>query len=382
MGFLLMSPGPTMLPDEVLKAGAEPMTNHRVREFSLVLRESMDMLKPVFGTTANVFLLAGSGRTAIESALVNALCPGDKVLVGVNGNFGNMLSAIAQGMGFAVVPVGSDWTRPLDVDEVQRAFASDSDLRALAVVHSETSTSILNDIASLAQICRRYDKLLIVDAVSSLGGVPVDMDRHGIDIVASGSQKCLMAPPGIGVVAVREEAWPHILASKSPRYTYDFRRMKEVADKPLPQTPGTTPVSLVRSLHKALSMIHEYGIDSTYRHTEKVASATRAGVEALGLSWLPGRQHATSPTVTTVSVAGNVDVKALTEKLYDDYGIHVGRGLGKVAGDTFRIGHMGIAQRQSILDTMAILGSCMKKHFALSVPETAAYDAAKEVLDS
>ena len=357
--LLLMSPGPTMVPENVLQAGARPMINHRTDEFSYTLRETLDNLKTVFGTRDNVFVFAGSGRTGVEAALVNVVSPGEKVLVGTNGNFGEMMATICKEMGFEPVPVGQDWNRPLSPDEMRAALEKDSAIKTVAVVHNETSTGVVNDIKALAEIAHRHDAILVVDGVSSVGGMPVNLDEWQIDLCATGSQKCLMSPPGLGIVAVGQRAWGRVERARSPRYCMDFRRFKDQADKALPTTPGTSSVSLIRSLCEALRAIVAEGMENVYARHALLANATRAGVVALGLPFLPPLPWQTSFTVVTIGLENS---GAFLDMLLKDYSLHLGRGLGKLARDTFRIGVMGAAaHKQHIVRTLELTGHALVK---------------------
>lgn len=382
MSTLLMSPGPTMVPQRVLSAGAEQMINHRTPQFSRILHETLDGLKPVFGTRGCVLMMPGSGRMAIEIALMNLFSPGDRVLCAVTGNFGESMAQSARALGLSVMPVCADWTRPADPDEVKAAFRSDPELKALLVVHCETGSSVINDLASLAAVCREYDRLIMVDGVSSVGGMAVNMDELGVDVVVTGSQKCLMAPPGLGLVALRPEAWHYVDRATYPRYTLDFRRMREMAERPEPQTPGTTPVSLVKCLREALRIFEEQSLDTMFATSEKVARATRAAIKALGLSTSPNDPWQKSPTVTTVHLPAHIDVNALRESLFNEYDLHVGSGLGKYAKSTFRIGHMGTEQTANIIDALDAIERCLAHHGWLKHGPGLGVSAAREVLSS
>ncbi len=376
--LLLMSPGPTMVPENVLQAGARPMVNHRTDEFSLTLRETLDNLKTVYGTRDNVFVFAGSGRTGVEAALVNVLSPGGKVLVGVNGNFGDMMATICKEMGYEPVPLGQDWTRPLSPDDFDAALQKDPSIKTVGVVHNETSTGVVNDIKELATVAHRHGAILVVDGVSSVAGMPINLDTWEIDLCATGSQKCLMSPPGLGIVAVRQAAWDRVEAAQSPRYYMDFRRFKEQADKALPSTPGTSSISLVRSLCEALRAIVAEGMDNVYGRHSLMAEATRAGIKALDLPFFPPLPYQSSPTVVT---AGLEDARPFLDMLLKDYAIHLGRGLGKLAQSTFRIGVMGAAaHKEHIVRTFELLGDGLVKAGLSSRRAEAGAEAALKVL--
>lgn len=367
-----------MVPEKVMQAGALPMINHRSEEFELTLRSTLDNLKTIYGTKDNVFVLAGSGRTGVEAALINSMSPGDRVLVGINGNFGEMMATICKEMGYDVVPVWPDWNRPIDPQAVEDALKKDGAIKTVAVVHNETSTGTVNDIRTLADVAHRHDCIIVVDGVSSVGGMPINMDEWGIDMCATGSQKCLMSPPGLGIVGVRQAAWERVNKAKSPRYYMDFRRFKEPADKPMPQTPGTTSVSLVRCLDEACKMIVCEGTEKVYARHVKLAAATRLGITALGLPLVPPEPAQSSPTLVT---AGIQNSGAFLDMVMKEHNLHIGRGLGKWAKDTFRIGVMGEAARpEHILRTLELMGEALAKHGLTKTPADAGVKAAKACL--
>ncbi len=377
---LLMCPGPTIVPDRVLQAGAEPMVYHRSEEFSQVLKEVLDHLRVLFGTH-DVLVMASSGRGAVEAALANSLTPGGRVLVVVNGFFGEMMAGIARDLGFDVVRTQEDWTRPADPQAVADVLAGDPSIEAVGMVHSETSTSVLNDLASMGQAVRGQGRLLVVDAVSSLGGAPIDMDRNLVDVVGSASQKGLFSPPGIGVVGVGAKGWERINLSTNRRHYFDLRKMKEAADRPTPQTPSTTPVSLVKSLHAALQMINEETVAGAYRRHERMAQATRLGVKALGLSLYPAGDFRRSPTVTTVALPEGRDPSHMLKWVEKNYGIVLGNGLGKIGKTTFRVGHMGVVQPENVVQALGALGDYMVQNGWTTAPADAGAKVAQEYFD-
>ena len=374
---LLMCPGPTIVPDRVLQAGAEPMVYHRSDEFGQVLKEVLEDLRVLFGTH-DVFVMASSGRGAVEAALANPLTPGGKVLVVSNGYFGEMMAGIARDLGFHVVRAQEDWTRPADPQAVAEILAKDSSIEAVGMVHSETSTSVLNNLAAMGEVTRRYDRLLIVDAVSSLGGAPIDMDQNQVDMVASASQKGLFSPPGLGLVGVGSRAWERINRSTNRRHYFDLRKMKEASDRPTPQTPSTTPVSLVKALHEALKIMKEETVAGAYRRHERMAEATRQGVAALGLTLYPAGDFRRSPTVTTVAVPEGGDPADMIKTVERENNILLGNGLGKIGKTTFRVGHMGVVQPENVVAALAALGDYMVKNGWSTAPADAGAKVAKQ----
>src|SRR3954470_19045171 len=278
--YRLRLPGPTAVPERIRQATALPVLNHRGAEFRAMLAECQQRLKPIFGTAHDVLTFAGSGTAMMEAALVNILSPGDAILVVVAGQFGGRFVSIARAFGAEVDTIDVEWGGALDAVRVaerlkQRAY------RAVVMVHNESSTGVAYDIAAVGAVVRDTPALLVVDSVSGLAGIEMKMDAWGADIVVSGSQKSLMCPPGIGVAAVSPKAWKVIdRDGRVPTFFADFRRARASLDKD--GTPFTPPVTLVYGLLEALRMIDEEGLANVLTRHGRLASALRAGVQALG----------------------------------------------------------------------------------------------------
>jgi aspartate aminotransferase-like enzyme len=325
-----------------------------------------------------VFVMGGSGRTAVEAAIINSMSPGDKVLVGKNGNFGELMATISKEMGYQVVSVGGDWTKPIDPQEIEDALTRDPSIKTVSVVHNETATGVTNDIKAIAAIAHRHGAIVVVDGVSSVGGMPVNMDEWEIDICATGSQKCLMSPPGLSIIAVNQRCWDRVASAKSYRYYNDFRRMKELADSPTPITHGTSSVSLIRCLNAACQVMVDEGVDNVFARHARLAKATRLGVKALGLKLLPEEPIQNSNTLVTVEIENSVKIQ---DGIMEQYNLHLGRGLGKWAPNTFRIGVMGAAaQEQYIVKTLDLIGKYLSAHGVIKAPAYAGATAAIEYL--
>ncbi|MCJ7769237.1 MAG: alanine--glyoxylate aminotransferase family protein, partial [Dehalococcoidales bacterium] len=277
----LRIPGPTPCPDVVLKEMGRQMINHRGPEFKNVLFDVTDKLKQVFKTKNDVFILTGSGTGGLEAAVVNSLSPGDKVLSVSIGAFGDRFAAIAKEFGADVIERKYDWGKAADANEIRKALNKELAIKAVLVTHNETSTGVTNDLASISSVVKKAGKLLIVDAISSLGSIELPIDEWQCDVVVTGSQKGWMVPPGLTMVSVSNQAWQANAEATMPRFYWDFAKAKSYLEKG--QTPWTPTVSVLFALDVALDMIIKEGIDNIIARQARIAQMTRDGVKALGL---------------------------------------------------------------------------------------------------
>ncbi len=349
----LMTPGPTPVPAEVLLAQARPMIHHRTPDFSATLMEVVEGLKYVFQTTADVLLFSSSGTGAMESAICNSFCAGDKVIVARNGKFGDRMVAIATAYGLDVVDLRYEWTSVVDPGDISNALRDNPDARGVVVTHSETSSGVLNDVRAIGEIVREHSEcVLIVDSITGIGAVECRTDDWGLDVVMTGSQKGLMLPPGLAACTVSEKAWRAYERATLPRFYFDWRRyQKNLADQTTPFTPA---VSLVIGLAEALRMIREEGIENTVARHARLAQATRMGCEALGLRLFAppeGRGNA----VTPVWVPEGVDGKALVSTMKNRFGVTIAGGQDEYTGRIFRVGHLGYFGDFDIIVTLSAL---------------------------
>jgi aspartate aminotransferase-like enzyme len=346
----MFTPGPTMVPHEVLLAEAAPMVHHRTAEFSRIMKEVQEGLKVLFGTSQDVYIIMGSGTAAMEAAVANVCSPGDVALCAVGGKFGERWAELGRAYGCEVVEIGVEWGESLSVDQVKAALRAHPGARALYLTHSETSTGALTDLEAIAALTRRTDTLLVVDSITGVGVHPVKMDEWGVDIVVSGSQKGCMIPPGLAYIAVSARTWAAVEASKSPRYYLDLRAMKKNWEKAT--TPFTAAVSLIRAQHKALEMILAEGLENVYARHERMARACRAAAQAMGLKLVA--EHPANG-VTAVWNPPGVETGKLMKLLQARYGVTLADGQGKMKGKIFRIGHMGYVCEEDILVAVGAL---------------------------
>ena len=243
--LLLMTPGPTRVPERVLRAGSRPMIHHRTPEFSRELGTAIELLRPIFGTTTSPLPVHTTGRGALEAVICNLFSAGDEIAVCCNGKFGEMWAELAESYGLVVHRVCTDWSHSVSPDEVEQALRDHPRARGVTIAHSDTSTGVQNDVASVLALTRSRGILGLVDCISSLGGAPFAFDDWGADVVVTASQKCLMASPGLAFVAVSERAWEAYETAHLTRNYWDFRAVRDSLARAQPETPGTTPVHIV-----------------------------------------------------------------------------------------------------------------------------------------
>jgi aspartate aminotransferase-like enzyme len=349
--YRIRLPGPTTVPERIRRATAAPIHNHRGPQFKAILAEVQPRLRAIFGTAQDVYLFAGSGTAMMEASLANVLSPGDDVLVAVAGQFGERFAAIATALGARVDALECSWGQGIDAQQIAERVAK-RDYRAVVVVHNESSTGVVEDLAAVGSVLRDRSALLIVDSVSGLAGAEMQMDAWGADIVVSASQKCLMCPPGLGLAALSRKAWQVVDREGTvPRFFWDFRRARAALEKG--ETPFTPPVSLVYGLAEALRMIDEEGLPNVLARHRRASSALRAGCEKLGLE-LFTRPAVASPTVVAINVPAGLDGTAIVAHLRDRYRtVIAGSRSPRLHNKVIRIGTMGaIAEAEITTDLM------------------------------
>jgi len=333
----LMTPGPTPAPPEVLAAIAQPVVHHRGPDYKKLYAECLGRLRQIFRTESEVLLFGGSGTGAMESAVANICSPGERVLVVSAGYFGERWAKIAAAYGAEVEHLRYAWGEIPSADEVA-ARLREREATAVFLTHSETSTGVVSDLHAFAPVVREAGALSVVDAISSLGAVPLETDAWGIDVVASGAQKALMTPPGLAMVSASAAAWDAAGRSSSPRFYWDWeltRKGQATLDAPV-----TPPVSLVAGLNVALGILLEEGLESAFERHVRLGRACREGIKALGLE-LFSPDDDSSAVVTAARAPEGVDSDELVLLLRDRHGVTLAPGQGELKGKIFRIGHIG-----------------------------------------
>lgn len=354
----LRIPGPTPCPPQSLQAMGRQMINHRGVEFAKILNSVTEKLKQAFQTKGDIFLLTGSGTGGLEAAIVNTLSPGDKVLSISNGAFGERFADIAEAYGAEVTRPNFEWGKAVDLDAVEKALKADGNIKAVLATHNETSTGMTNDIKEISTVVKKFDKLLLVDAISSLGCINLPTDDWHCDIVVTGSQKGWMVPPGLAMVSVSEKAWQAHAQAKMPRYYWDFSKAKDYLQKG--QTPWTPAISIFYALNTTLDLMLSEGLDNIFARHARVAQTARDGVKSLGLSLFPEEEHA-SNTVTAVNATDKIDVPKLIQMLREEHDVIIAGGQQKLSGKIFRIGHLGLVYEKDIRSVLEALNKALPR---------------------
>ena len=337
----LRIPGPTSVPPEVAQAGAADMINHRGREFFDMIARTTDGVKKVYQTKNDVMTLTASGTGAMESAIVNLMAPGEDVLVISIGEFGDRLINLVKVYGGKGTELKFEQGLAADLNEIEKAFKANANIRLVLVTHNETSTGVTQPILpERAKLVHQRDgAVLMVDAISSLSSVPVKTDEWDLDVVLSGSQKGWMTAPGLAFVSANERAWAKIDANTSqPRFYFDLRRHQKSAESG--QTPWTPAVSIWFQLDKSLEIMFAEGMDNVYARHHRLATMTRNGVKAMGLSLL-ATEGIESDTVTAIRLPEGVDGQKLLNIAQDKFDTVFAGGQGSLRGKIIRFGHLG-----------------------------------------
>jgi aspartate aminotransferase-like enzyme len=359
----LRIPGPTPCPPQSLQAMGRQMINHRGGEFAKILNSTTEKLKQVFQTKGDVFLLTGSGTGGLEAAIVNTFSPGDKVLSISNGAFSERFADIAEGYGAEVIRLNFEWGKAVDLDTVEKVLRKhnsikDGDIKAVLATHNETSTGMTNRLGDISAVVNKFDKLLLVDAISSLGCINLPADEWHCDVVVTGSQKGWMVPPGLAMVSVSEKAWQAHAQAKMPRYYWDFSKARDFLQKG--QTPWTPAISIFYALDTTLDLMLKEGLNNIFARHARVAQIARNGVKSLGFSLFPDEEYA-SDTVTAVNATSNIDVSKLIQVLREEYDVVIAGGQRKLAGKIFRIGHLGSVEDNDITSVLEALNKALPK---------------------
>jgi len=346
----LRIPGPTPCPKEVLQAMSRQMVNHRGPQFAQMLNDVTAKLKELFQTKTDVFLLTGSGTGGLEAAIVNTLSPGDKVLSVAIGVFGERFASIAQQFGAEVVPLKFEWGKAADADAVGKALKNEPKIKAVLVTHNETSTGVTNDLEAISSVVKKFDKLLLVDAISSLGSINLPVDDWHCDVVVTASQKGWMVPPALAMVSVSQEAWQAHAKAKMPRFYWDFTKAKNYLEKG--ETPWTPAVSVVFGFEVALDMMLKEGLSNIFARHARVAQIARDGIKSLGLSLFADERYA-SNTVTAVAASNGLDPKKMNKILREEHQVMLSGGQQRLDGKIFRIGHLGWVNEDDIKEVIS-----------------------------
>lgn len=371
----LIAPGPTPVPSRVLLAMAQPIVHHRTPQFSSVFADAKRNLKTLFQTKEDVVILAASGTGAMEGSVTNLFSPGDEVLVINGGKFGERWLKIAAAYGVKTIELKVEWGRSARVEDVRRLLDEHPGIRGVLMQASETSTGALHPTEEIAKITRQRDTLLVVDGITAVGVFDVPMDKWGLDVLITGSQKALMLPPGLAFVALSERAWARAKEAKLPRFYFDLAR--ERSNLAADTTAWTPAISLVTGLRESLAMILEEGLEKVFARHARLAAATQAAATALGLQLVA--VDAPSPALTAMHVPSGVDGGKLVAYLRDKMGVTFMGGQDQLKGKIVRIGHLGHTGAFDVITAIAGLEMALR-HFGHDTKLGTGVAAAQEVL--
>ena len=351
----LQIPGPTNIPDRILRAIDRPIIDHRGPEFATLAREVLAGIRPIFKTDHPVIIYPASGSGAWEAALVNTLSPGDKALMCETGHFATLWQQIAAHLGIETDVIATDWRHGADPAAIEAALAEDSahDIKAICIVHNETSTGVVSRIAEIRQAIDAvgHPALLIVDTISSLASIDYRMDEWGVDVTVAGSQKGLMLPPGLSFNAVSDKARA---AQKSARLLKSYWSWDDMLGANqsgfFPYTPAT---NLLYGLREAIAILNEEGLDNVFARHTRHGAATRIAVEAWGLEVVCANPDEYSGSLTAVLMPEGQNADELREVILDAFDMSLGTGLGRLAGKVFRIGHLGSFNDLTLAGTLS-----------------------------
>jgi aspartate aminotransferase-like enzyme len=351
-------PGPTPCPPETLQAMNREMINHRGKEFGKILNSMTEKLKQVFQTKEDIFILTSSGTGGLEAAIVNTLSPGDKVLSTSNGAFGDRFAGIAEQYGAQVIQLNFEWGKQVSFDAVERSLEADSDIKAVLVTHNETSTGVTNNLWKISAAVKKFDKLLLVDAVSSLGSIDLPVDDWHCDVVVTASQKGWMAPPGLAMVSVSKKAWQANAQAKMPRFYWDFAKARDYLQ--IGQTPWTPAISTCYALDASLDLMLKEGLANIFARHTRVAQVARDGVKSLGLSLFP-EEDCASNTVTAVNAFDKIDIAKLIQLLREEHDVVISGGQRKLSDKIFRIGHLGLVYEEDMKSVLEAISKVLPR---------------------
>jgi alanine-glyoxylate transaminase/serine-glyoxylate transaminase/serine-pyruvate transaminase len=361
---LLLGPGPSPVSPRVLRAMSTPLLGHLDPEFLLIMNEVQAMLRSVFQTT-HMFTIAisGTGSAGMEAALVNVIEPGDTVIVGVNGVFGTRMADIVGRCGAKLVRLEVPWGQVFSLEQIEEALKKAGNVKAVALVHAETSTGAQQPLEGLGQLCHDHGALLVVDTVTSLGGIPVEVDRHGIDVCYSGTQKCLSCPPGLAPLTLSHRALDVVRGRKTRTQSWylDLSMLADYWAEGKRAYHHTAPITMVYALREALKIVLEEGLEARFARHRRHSAALMAGLTKLGCTPNAAEGHRL-PSLNCVQTPQGIEEAPIRKSLLLDHGIEIGGGLGPLAGKVWRVGLMGEGARQeSVFSVLAALEQALGK---------------------
>lgn len=373
----LLSPGPTAVPENVLLRMAQPMIHHRTPQFSALFAETKGMLETLFQTKNDVLTLASSGTGAMESAILNLYSEGDTIITVNGGKFGERWGKLGRNYGLNVVELTVDWGQPIAVASVEAALKANPNAKGVLLQASDTSTTTEHPVQDIAQLTAQYDDCtIVVDAITALGVIDMPMDDWGLDVVISGSQKALMLPPGLAVIALSDKAWDQVARSTTKKFYFDLSNERKNQKTGKDTTAWTPAVSLIIGLNEVLKMMLDEGLEALFARHALLAEATRAGVQALGMKLI---SSAPASSATGAYVPDGVDGAAFVKYLRDDMGVTFAGGQDDLKGKIIRIAHLGYYDVFDIITAISSIEIALNR-FGHDFPMGAGVAAAQQVL--
>ena len=381
---ILLGPGPSNVSPRVQTAMLAPIVGHLDPYFTTLMGETEQLLKSVFQTQNQLtFPISGTGSAGMEASIVNFLEPDDVALIGVNGYFGERLVEIASKFGVKVVRVDAEWGKIVEPEAVESALKTEKNVKLVALVHAETSTGVMQPITDIAKLAKQHDALMLVDTVASLGGQEVAVDKWGVDICYSGSQKCLSCPPGLSPFTANEKAMSVISARKHemPAWYLDMSLLSKYWSAASKAYHHTAPISMVYALYEALVLVLEEGLEARVQRHLTNGQALHSGLEAMGLELHAQQGHRLS-VLTTVRIPSGVDDARVRQRLLNEHNIEIGGGLGPLKGKVWRVGLMGYSSSaKNVLLLLSVLEKLLTDE-GYSVQPGAGVTGATKVLAS
>ncbi|MCD6300530.1 MAG: alanine--glyoxylate aminotransferase family protein [Staphylothermus sp.] len=376
----ILTPGPTEIPERIRFALARKPTNPDLDpEFLELYNDVRYKIKRLLNAfRSDVYVMLGEAMLGLEASMANLIAKGEKVLVIANGVFGEGFADLVKMYGGIPIILEADWRRSVDVSEVERALEKNKDISAVTLVHCDTPSALLNNINEVAKIVKEFGALLIVDAVSSMGGVEIDVDKYGIDILLGGSQKVLNLPPGLTIITISKDAWEKIERVNYHGFYLNIKLWKDMLDSK-GIFPYTLSDSLIYALNESLNMLFEEGLENVYRRHRLAQHASWAAAEALGLKLYPASISDSSPTVTAIEAPSGINEVKLREIAWKKYGVMIAGSWGRLQGKVIRIGHMGIqASRTHLIIAYTALAASLKS-LGLEVNVSKAIEAIESI---
>lgn len=358
----LQIPGPTNVPDRILRSLSKPLLNHRGKEFEKLVDYCVKGLKKIYRTENDILIFPSSGSGILEASIVNLFSRGDTIAIVKLGVFSDRMDSIAESHDLNIIPIEKEWGEAVTKSDIKKVLENDKDkeIKAICLPHNETSTGVKNDIKSISEIIKElnHPALIVVDAISSLASLELETDGWNLDVVVSSSQKGLMLPPGLGIVSISKRAWDLIEKSTMSKWYWDFKAVKErMKGNQFPYTPSTT---LLFGLKESIDILLEEGLENVWKRHELMTKAIRNSASAMGLNLLSNEENA-SNTVTAIVLPEEIEYSSLAKVLSDDYNVIIGGGLKKLKGKIFRIGHLGSIHKVEVYGIMGAVEMALYK---------------------